>query len=262
MAADATQTISRTKGNWSTRLYQVLLAVGLLLGWEFASGPLIETVWISKPTLVAQQLYEWFTTGFIYPHLLATFQEMVLGLAAGAGLGILLGLGIGLWPWLAEMLDPFISAAYALPRVAIYPLLLLWFGFGLESKVALIALMVFFVLFLNTLAGIKEVDRDLVESMKVLGASQSQILKLVILPSIVSFILAGMAIAVPYSLMGALVAEMMAGSKGLGFLVVASQGNMDLTGLFAAAVIVAIWGLVASEVVARQGERLIHWKSG
>ncbi len=242
---------------WRIRLYQVIVVLTFLAIWEYASDRWIRTLWISKPTLVAEQTWEWFTGGFIYKHILATLRISGLGLAIGSGFGIVLGLIIGLQRRLSELLDPLISAAYTLPRIALLPLLLVWFGFGAAPMIALVSIMIFFVLFYNTRAGVQAVDPDLVASMRVMGASRLQVIRVVTLPSIVPFVLAAMMIAAPYALIGAIVAEIFIGSRGLGFLIVSSTSGLDLTKTFAACLIVTAMGLIASLVIARHGPRLL-----
>jgi NitT/TauT family transport system permease protein len=242
---------------WRIRLYQVAVVVVFLALWEYASDRWIRTLWISKPTLVAQQTWEWFIEGFIYKHILATLRISGLGLVVGSAFGIVLGLVIGLQRRLSELLDPLISAAYTLPRVALLPLLLVWFGFGAAPMIALVSIMIFFVLFYNTRAGVQSVDPDLVASMRVMGASRLQVIRMVTLPSIVPFVLAAMMIAAPYALIGAIVAEIFIGSRGLGFLIVSSTSGLDLTKTFSACLIVTAMGLVASLLIARHGPRLL-----
>ncbi len=242
---------------WRIRLYQVVVLVAFFGTWEWVSGRQIRTLWISKPSLIAERAVDWFSSGFIYPHILATLQIAGLGLLIGSALGVALGIALGLQQALSRLLDPIVSALYTMPRVAFLPVLLVWFGFGLRPLVALVVLMIFFVLFYNTRAGVDSVDGDLVASMRVMGATRLQVIRMVILPSIVPFVLAAMMIAAPYALVGAIVGEIFIGSKGLGFLIVSSTGQLDLTGTFTACFVVTLLSLVATVVIARHGPRLL-----
>ena len=242
---------------WQIRIYQLIVLVVFLGGWELASDRWIRTLWISKPSLIAERTYEWFSTGFIYSHILATLEIAVLGLVIGTLLGVALGILLGLQRSLSRLLDPIVAGAYTLPRIAFLPLLLVWFGFGDRPLIALVVLMIFFVLFYNTRAGVEDVDGDLIASMRVMGASRLQVIRMVILPSIVPFVLAAMMIAAPYALVGAIVGEIFIGSEGLGFLIVSSTGGLDLTGTFTACLVITVISLIATLVIARHGPRLL-----
>jgi NitT/TauT family transport system permease protein len=244
------------------RLYQVFVLAVVLGLWELASDRWIRELWISKPTLIGGKLIEWFGNGFIFDHIYATVKVAALGLVIGFLSGILLGLVIGLQPRLFELLDPLISGAYTLPRVALLPLLLVWFGFGSTPVVALVVLMVFFVIFFNTTAGIQSVERELVNGLRVMGATRIQIVQMVVLPTIVPFMIAALMIATPYALVGAIVGEIFIGNRGLGFLIVSSTGSLELTETFATCVVVTFLGLIASLGVAKLGPRLLGHSQG
>jgi len=247
---------------WRIRLYQGIILSATLGLWEFASDRWIRELWISRPVLIGKQLIEWFGNGYIYPHIAATIKVASIGLGIGVVTGVVLGVIIGLYARLSELLSPLISAAYTLPRVALMPLLLVWFGFGATPVVALVVLMVFFVIFFNTRAGVENVDQDLVNGMRVMGASRSQIVKMVIFPSIVPFMIAAMMIATPYALIGAIVGEIFIGNRGLGFLIISSLGSLDLTETFATCVVVTGLGLITSVGIARYGPRLLGQNEG
>ena len=242
---------------WRIRLYQAVVLFAFLAIWQYASDRWIRSLWISRPTSVAAQTWEWFAEGFIYRHILATLRIAGFGLLIGTGFGVVLGLVIGLQRRVSEVLDPLISAAYTLPRIALLPLLLVWFGFGVAPMIALVAIMIFFVLFYNTRSGVQSVDPDLVATLRVMGASRLQVIRMVTLPSIVPFILAAMMIAAPYALIGAIVAEIFIGSRGLGFLIVSSTSGLDLTKTFSACLIVTAMGVIATVVIAKHGPRLL-----
>ena len=247
---------------WRIRLYQLVVLGVFLGGWEWVSDRHIRTLWISKPSLIAERTLDWFSSGYIYSHILATLQIAGLGLLIGTAIGVVFGIVLGLQRSLSRLLDPILGGAYTVPRIAFLPVLLFWFGFGFRPLVALVVLMIFFVLFYNTRAGVESVDGDLVASMRVMGATRLQVIRMVILPSIVPFILAAMMIAAPYALVGAIVGEIFIGSKGLGFLIVSSTGGLDLTGTFTACLVVTVISLIATLVIARHGPRLLGRSPG
>src|SRR6478735_1975984 len=191
-----------------------LLILAVVLGvWEYVSGRYIDEFWISKPSNIWEVLWEWISTGEIWVHLQATVTAMLLGLVVGATTGIVVGFVLGRVEWLAKLLDPFITAVYALPTVALAPLFILWFGVDLLSKIVLTAVVVFFLVFYNTYAGVRSADVDLVDVVRVMGGKRSDILVKVVLPSAAKWIYTGLRLAVPYSLMGAVIGEIVASNK-------------------------------------------------
>lgn len=236
-----------------------ILVAGLGL-WEFASGRLIKPFWISSPSEIWRQLGEWISTGQLWLHVEVTLTETVLGFAFGAVSGVLFGLALGLNRRLAAVLDPFIVAFYSLPKIALAPLFILWFGVGLTSKVVLATFVVFFLVFYNTYAGTLAVEAELVDVLRLMGARRSQIIRKVILPSALIWIFTGMKSSVPYALIGAVVGEMMASNKGLGYLIEAAAGQYDTGGVFAALFVLMIIATGLHELL-KQSERLmLRWK--
>jgi NitT/TauT family transport system permease protein len=148
----------------------------VLIGfWQWASGRLIREIYVSKPSAIAARLYEIFASGEIYPHLWTTGQELVLGYVIGVGSGIIGGYALGRAPRLANIFEPYVMAFYGIPKIALAPLFIIWFGIGMWSKVALAAIMVFFLVFYNVFSGVRSVDRELVNLTRVMGANERQL---------------------------------------------------------------------------------------
>jgi NitT/TauT family transport system permease protein len=164
---------------------------GLAL-WEFASGRLIKPFWISSPSAIWAQLQDWIVTGALWLHVQVTMTETLLGFGFGAAGGIAVGLALGLNKRMAAVLDPFIIAFNSLPKIALAPLFILWFGVGLLSKVVLATFVVFFLVFYSTYAGTLAVEQELVDVLRLMGGSRMQIVRKVILPSVLLWIITGM----------------------------------------------------------------------
>jgi sulfonate transport system permease protein len=249
---------------WAIRLG--LLAV-VIAAWELLAGnpktefALVDKFWTSQPSDIAARLAEWIARGTLWLHLLITLEEMVVGLVIGSAMGIAVGFALGRNLTLARILDPFIMAIYSIPKLALAPLFILWFGVGLEPKIVLVATACFFLLFLNTYSGVRDVDRELLDIIRLMGASQRDMLLKVVLPSSSPWILTGLKAAVPYSLIGAVVGEIMASNRGLGYLLIHAQGQYDTAGVFAAIIVLMIMGLLLNEVVNRSEGYLLRWKS-
>ena len=235
----------------------VIIGLGL---WEFSSGRLIKPFWISSPSEIWSRLDEWIATGQLWLHVEVTLTETVLGFAFGAVSGVLVGLALGLNRRLAAVLDPFIVAFYSLPKIALAPLFILWFGVGLTSKVVLATFVVFFLVFYNTYAGVLAVEAELVDVLRLMGARRGQIIRKVILPSALIWIFTGMKSSVPYALIGAVVGEMMASNKGLGYLIEAAAGQYDTAGVFAALFVLMIIATGLHELLKQSERVMLRWR--
>lgn len=247
---------SRQYSIWLGRI--VLLAVGLI-AWELASGRLVDTFFISKPSEIATELGNLIRSGSLALNTLATLHEAAVGYAVGAVLAISMGFVLGRIRWLGEVLDPFITAFFCIPKLAIAPLIILWFGIGFESKVVLAALLTFYMTFWNTYAGVQKVDNDLLNVVRVMGASPWQLTREVILPASIGWTLVGLRMSVPYALMGAVVGEIMAGNKGLGYLVQAYASQFNTAGVFAVLVVLAVIGSLVNQIVTILDRRSQRW---
>jgi NitT/TauT family transport system permease protein len=239
---------------------QIVLGIILLIAWQLSADRLVDKFMISSPADVIARLWGWIASGTIYVHVWATVYATVIGFLIGAIAGVVGGLWLGLSPFLSRLLDPYIWAFNALPKVALAPLFILWFGLGINSKIALAAVLVVFLVFVNTFAGVREVDPDLVDSLRLMRAKRRQILTKVVLPSATSWIFVGLKTAVPYALIGTIIGEMIAANRGLGYLVQRSGAEFDTAGVFAALVVIAVLAVIFNEMVARVQDRIQGWK--
>lgn len=241
-------------------LLQVLLGIVLLVIWQLASGRLVDNFLVSNPIAIAQKLWAWTVNGSLFVHAWATVHATVLGFLIGAVAGIAGGVWLGLSPFLSRLLNPYIWAFNAVPKVALAPLFILWFGLGIESKVALAAILVVFLVFVNTFAGVREVDQDLIDGARLMRASRRQILMKVILPAALSWIFVGLRTAVPFALIGTIIGEMIAANRGLGYLVQRAGSDFDTAGVFAALVAIAALAVVFNEMVGAVQGRFDRWR--
>lgn len=227
------------------RLWAAALLVLLLAVWEGA-GRLggISALVLPVPSAVLQALWTGLASGYFWPHLLATVQAVLLGLAAGASFGLLAGMALAESVLLERVLKPYVVVSQVVPKLALAPLFVLWFGFGMLPTVLITALVCFFPLMENTLTGLRQVDAQRLQLFRMLGASRLQTLLRLKLPTGLPAILAGLRVAVVLALVGAVVAEFMGASQGLGAVVIAAQGMMDTTLMFAALLLIAALGLL------------------
>ena len=239
----------------------LLPGIAILVFWQWASGRLIKEIYVSKPTAVAGRLYELFSSGEIYPHLWTTGEELVLGYVIGVSGGILAGYALGRSPRLAAIFEPYVMAFYGVPKIALAPLFIIWFGIGIWSKIALAAIMVFFLVFYNVYSGIRAVDRELVNLTLVMGASQRQLTYHVYFPAAAPYVMLGMRMAVPYSVIGVIVGEFTSSTQGLGLFIHEASSTYDPAGVFAGITILLAFVVVANFLAGRLERRLLRWKT-
>ncbi|MCR5857976.1 ABC transporter permease [Mesorhizobium sp. J428] len=231
----------------------------LLASWQIGSvytGP----QWISSPLLVSEQLLLWFGSGEILYHLGYTLLAAVLGFLIGAIPGAILPFAIRRLPFVAAVLEPFMLAGYAIPKLALIPILVIWFGIGIWSKVALVASVSFFLVYFNTMAGVRSISPHLVRVAEIMGASDRQVSRLIVFPATLAFVFNGIRVSLPLSIGGAAIAEMFTSNAGLGYLIQLSATNFDPTGSFAALAVLAALVAGANIVVDVLEGRLQAWK--
>jgi NitT/TauT family transport system permease protein len=251
-------------GGWRYRLRLGLGRLGLLVllvsVWQAVGGTVVDTFWISRPSEIAAKLAGWIQTGMLWYQLSITLEEMIVGFVLGALAGLAVGFMLGRSEFLASLLDPFILAIYSLPKIALAPLFILWFGIDLKPKIILAAVVVFFLVFYNTYAGVRDVDTDLVNTVRIMGANRLQILRFIVLPGSLTWIFTALKISIPYALIGAVVGEIMASNRGIGYLIVGSAGQFDTAGVFAALLVLMVIATVLNEILNRSEAVLLRWK--
>lgn len=241
------------------RLMAAALLLILLGLWELVarqSG--LSALVLPAPSAVAAALWTGLTSGYFWPHIAATLQALVLGLAAGGLIGLFAGMALAESALLERVLKPYVVVSQVVPKLALAPLFVLWFGFGLLPTVLITALICFFPLMENTLTGLRQVDAQRLQLFRMLGATRLQTLLRLKLPMGLPAILAGLRVAVVLALVGVVVAEFMGASRGLGAVVIAAQGMMDTTLMFAALVIIAAIGLLLYQCCILLERRLLR----
>ena len=250
----------RALGSGFMVVCQVVFGAILLLLWQGASGRLVDNFFISNPLEVGARLFGWIADGSLFLHIWATVYATVMGFIIGSIGGVVLGIWLGVSPFTSRLLNPYLSALNALPKVALAPLFVLWFGLGIESKIALAAVLVLFLVFLNTYAGVREVDQDLIDGARLMKATRTQVITKVIIPSAMSWMFAGLRISVPYALIGAVLGEMIAANRGLGYLVQFSGSQFDSAGVFAVLFVIALLAVALNFLVDIVQHRMQQWR--
>src|SRR6184192_1246964 len=258
---------SRTARRRRLTIYglRVLFAVVWLGSWELTTRlNWVDPFFVGQPSGVVQRLWTWITEGTalgpLWLQAAVTMEEAVVGFIIGSLLGVVFGILLGRIELLAETLSPFIKAANAIPRVVLGSLFAIMFGLSLWGKAATAVVLVFFVVFFNAFQGVREVDRNLLNNARILGASERQISTSVILPSALSWIIASLHTSFGFALVGAIVGEYLGAVKGIGLMIATAQGTFNANGVFAAMLILAIVAIVAESVVTWLENRLIRWR--
>ena len=247
--------------NLAIRAGQVAIGVAFLLLWHLVSGRLIDPFFISSPDAVAIKLWTWGVDGTLWHAFSYTFKAMIIGFLIGSLAGFVTGFVLGRSEILARLFDPFITAIYCMPKIALAPLLILWFGIGIESKVAMSALIVFFLVFLNTFAGVRDVNPLYLQVTSIMGATPMQQLRHVVFPSAAAWVLTGLKVSVPYALIGAVVGELISSNRGIGFLIGQASGLFDTAGVFAGLAVLAVTGIVLNAGLKKLETRLLRWRT-
>lgn len=244
---------------------RVVFLVVIIGGWELLTRlGVIDAFFWGQPSGIWQQLVIWVTQGTaqgpLWQQIFATLEEAVLGFAIGVVLGVTSGIILGRNRFLADVLGPYIKAANAIPRVVLGSIFVIGLGLGIQSKVALAVVLVFFIVFFNAFQGVREVDHNLLANARILGANQRQISTGVIIPSALTWIIASLHTSFSFALVGAVVGEFLGSTEGIGLMIQTAQGTFNANGVFAAMAILAAVALVSELLITALENRLIRWR--
>lgn len=244
---------------WRVRLDRLIVLLVLLALWQ-AGSMMLGNYWLSTPWNTVTRFFASLFGGELVFHGGYTIAEALAGCAIGGIPAVLLPFLLRRQPIVVAILDPFMVGGYGAPKLAFAPLFILWFGIGIESKIALVAAVVFFIVYFSTLSGVRALDLRLVQMAQVVGASERQVGRHIVFPGAVPSIFAGFRIAVPYAIGGAVIAELISSNRGLGYLVQTGAMNFDTTQVFVA-ILAATIVVHAFIAVVDLGERfLLRWR--
>jgi NitT/TauT family transport system permease protein len=251
-------------------ILRVLIFIIIIGGWELFTRvgdpkhPVIDPFFWGQPSGIWHQLITWVQQGTAQGPLLeqiaVTLEEAILGFFIGSVLGIIFGVLLGRNRYLSDILGPYVKALNSIPRVALAPLFAVGLGLGMQSKVALAAVLVFFIVFFNAFQGVREVDRNLLANARILGASPSRVTTSVILPSALTWIFASLHTSFSFALVGAVVGEYVGAIQGLGLMIQTAGNNFNANGVFAAMVILAAIALISEALITTLERRLLRWR--
>jgi NitT/TauT family transport system permease protein len=245
----------------ATALIQVLLFVVFMVAWELLSAQFHAEFWVSKPTLVLSALFAWYQSGDLATDLQITLTEAGIGFVAGSVAGGFVGFILGWVRKLGDLLEPFVLSLYTLPKIALAPLFVLWFGIGVMNKIMFAAMLVFFMVFFTTYQGTRQVDRDLVENARLLGASRWAIWTKIAVPYSAVWVFTGLRIGLPYALIGAIVGEFVAAEAGVGFRIKEATSFFNTASVFAGLLVLMAISLVLLGGLKLIESRVLRWQT-
>jgi NitT/TauT family transport system permease protein len=250
------------RSRWADFAWSGASVLFLLAAWQLAVDWLkVPGYLLPTPLAVAQVLWNGYAGGSFWPHLFTTLSEVVIGYALGCSSALLLGAAVAESHVIERIVLPYVVALQSTPKVALAPLLIVWLGFGIESKIALVVLICFFPVFVNSVAGFRSANPDLLRLYRVFSASRMHTFLNVKLPAAAGPIFAGLQIAVVLALIGAVVGEFVTAKQGLGFLIQASSLNFDVPTMFAAIVTLALFGILGTGIVRFAQRKLVFWEN-
>lgn len=254
-----------TRRKLSVRAAQAAVLVIVFGGWQlFTTLKIVDPFFYGQPSGIVTKMWDWIrhgtSFGSIWVQISTTLEEAVFGFVIGVACGVVAGVLLGQVRFLSDVLSPYIKAVNALPRIVLGALFVVILGLGMSSKIVLAAFLVFFVVFFNAYQGVREVDGNLVNNVRILGASRLQVIRNVVIPSAMTWIIASLHVAFGFAVIGAIVGEVLGAQHGLGVIITDSQNNFDANGIFAGMIIIGVIALVAEWLISLLERRLLAWR--
>src|SRR5947209_940054 len=258
-------TTARRRRSIVVNSLRILLLVVIVGGWELCSRlGIIDPFFWGQPSGIFAQIVTWVTNGTaqgpLWQQIAVTLEETIIGFVIGVVLGVIFGVVLGRNRFLSDVLGPYIKAANSIPRVVLGSIFVIGLGLGIQSKIALAVVLVFFIVFFNAFQGVREVDRNLLANARILGASPRRLSSEVIIPSALTWIIASLHTSFSFALVGAVVGEFLGSTQGIGLMIQTAQGTFNANGIFAAMVILAAVPLIMEALVTALENRLITWR--
>ncbi len=251
----------RAKNSVSILIAQIVVGAAILGAWQMlVTSKKLDKFFFSRPSDIAARIVQWFSTGSIWPHLITTLEEAALAFLLGAAAGVIFGFALARMPVVGAILDPYIRVLNALPRVVLAPIFLLWFGLGIWSKVVLGITVVFFIVFFNTHQGVRDVDKVIVNNSRMLGASEWQLARHVLIPSALTWVFSSLHVSIGFAMIAVVVGEYLGAARGVGYLISQAEGTFDTTGVFAGMAVLSGVVLLVGLGVNRLERWLLRWK--
>ena len=240
-------------GTFSMLAFLALWETSVLAEW-------VNPLFTSSPSRIVRAGYDMFADGSIYEHLEVSGYEFLVGYGLAIVIGVPLGIAMGWYGRVDAVLDPFVTALYATPRIALLPLVMIWFGIGIASKIAIVFLGAIFPILVNTITGVRTLHADFVKVARSFGASDRQIFLTVALPSSVPLLLTGLRLGLGHALVGIVVGEMYGATAGLGYLIATAGARFQTDKVMVGIILIAAAGVALTELLRRIERRFERWR--
>lgn len=249
------------KTKLKSRCYLVILLAVFIAAWQMlADRGMINPLFFSSPKQVLADMAEMFSTGYIMPHIGITLYAAFLGLFYGIVLGTAIALIVGNNRVLAHILEPIFVGIHGLPLLALGPLFVVWFGIGIKSKIFMATISVFFLVFFNIYAGFKDVDIQLIQTLKLMRARKIQLMTKVIVPSCIPWLIASLKAGVGAAVLGAIVGEYLGATAGLGWVIQSEGGYYNITRVIACVIVLMVIMFILNAIVSWIDRKALKWR--
>jgi len=242
------------------RIVHALMPALVIIGtWEFGAHFLFDPRFIGQPSDILRYLLAEITRGEIWADAAITFWEIMLGYFIGAVAGGALGFVLGFRPRLARIVEPYILVFSAIPKIAIAPIIIIALGIGIQSKVAIVVSMVFFLMFYAVFSGVKQIEPDFIDQARIMGARRGEVIGYVVIPSIAPNIFDGLKTSIVFAVIGALIGEFIAAKAGLGFYILNASGAFNINGIWVGVILIVALVFVLTTAIAMAERRVLRW---
>jgi sulfonate transport system permease protein len=242
------------------RMLQALLPAIVIIGaWELSARLLFDPRFVGQPSDILRYLVDEVRRGAIWTDAAITFWEIMLGYVIGAAAGGALGFILGFRPRLARIVEPYILVFSAIPKIAIAPIIIIALGIGIQSKVAIVVSMVFFLMFYAVFSGVKQIEPDFIHQARIMGASRGAVIGHVVIPAIAPNIFDGLKTSIVFAVIGALIGEFIAAKAGLGFYILNASGAFNINGIWVGVILIVALVFVLTTAIGITERRVLRW---
>jgi NitT/TauT family transport system permease protein len=237
----------------------IIPAIVIIVAWELGAHFLFDPRFIGQPSEILRYLFNEAARGEIWTDAAITFWEVMLGYVIGAVTGGAIGFALGFRPRLARIVEPYVLVFSAIPKIAIAPIIIIAFGIGIQSKVAIVVSMVFFLMFYAVFSGVKQIEPDFVHQARIMGANRGEVIAYIVIPSIAPNIFDGLKTSIIFAVIGALIGEFIAAKAGLGFYILNASGAFNINGIWVGVILIVALVFILTTAIGMAERRVLRW---
>jgi sulfonate transport system permease protein len=240
-------------------VHALLPALVIIVAWELGAHFLFDPRFVGQPSEILRYLLSEVTRGEIWTDAAITFWEIMLGYVIGAVTGGALGFVLGFRPYLARIVEPYILVFSAIPKIAIAPIIIIALGIGIQSKVAIVVSMVFFLMFYAVFSGVKQIEPDFIHQARIMGANRGEVIGYIVVPAIAPNIFDGLKTSIIFAVIGALIGEFIAAKAGLGFYILNASGAFNINGIWVGVILIVALVFALTTAIGLAERRVLRW---